>query len=100
MKYKEDYLNYQKIFEGTLKRKYKCVISVDVDASDFEEIMEYGRDYPTKTLGITLKWNVRVAINENESFGELSSLGMDLFYSMFRIKGVVPWISLESVYES
>jgi hypothetical protein len=100
MKYKEDYSNYQRIFEGTLKRKYKCVISVDVNASDFEEIMELGEDYPTKILDVNLKWNVRVALDKNESFGNLSSLGTDLFYSMFRIKGVVSWINLETVYES
>lgn len=100
MNYNTDFLKYQKVFEGTLKRKYKSIVGVSVDADAFERIMKNGRDYPIETLGVTIKWKVRVAVEENETFGNLSSLGMDLFYSMFKIKGVVPWINLETSYES
>lgn len=100
MNYNTDFLNYQKVFEGTLKRKYKSIVGVSVDAEAFERIMENGKDYPIETLGVTIKWKVRVAVEENETFGNFSSLGQDLFYSMFKIKGVVPWISLETIYES
>ena len=98
MNYNIDFLKYQKVFEGTLRRKYKSIVDVSVDAEAFEQIMENGRDYPIETLGVTIKWKVRVAVEENETFGNLSSLGMDLFYSMFGIKGVVPWISLDTDY--
>jgi len=100
MNYNTDFLKYQKVFEGTLKRKYKSIVDVSVDAESFERIMENGRDYPIETLDVTIKWKVRVAVEENETFGNLSSLGMDLFYSMFKIKGVVPWITLDTIYES
>lgn len=98
MNYNTDFLKYQKVFEGTLKRKYKSITSVEVNSKDFEEIMEYNNDFPPTHLGINIKWKVRVAIEENETFTGLSSLGQDLFYSMFKIKGVVPWINLDTVY--
>ena len=98
MNYNTDFLKYQKVFEGTLKRKYKSIVDVSVDAESFERIMENGRDYPIETLDVTIKWKVRVAVEENETFGNLSSLGMDLFYSMFKIKGVVPWVDLDTDY--
>lgn len=96
MKYKEELLQYQKVFEGTLKRKFKCITDVKVDPKSFEEIMEYGKDYPYKTLDVIVKWDVIVSIKNGENFTNLSSLGQDLFYFMFKIKGVVPWINLES----
>jgi hypothetical protein len=98
MNYNTDFLKYQKVFEGTLKRKYKSITSVEVNLKDFEEIMGYNNDYPPTHLGITIKWKVRVAIEEDENFTGLSSLGQDLFYSMFKIKGVVPWITLDTDY--
>ena len=100
MNYNTEFLQYQKVFEGTLKRKYKSIVDVSVDAETFEKIMENGWDYPIETLGVTIKWKVRVALENNESFTNFSSLGQDLFYSMFKIKGVVPWINLETIYES
>jgi hypothetical protein len=98
MKYKEELLQYQKVFEGTLKRKYKSINDVKVGPESFEEIMEYSKDYPHKTLDVIVKWDVRVSIDNDEHFTNLSSLGGELFYIMFKIKGVVPWINLESDY--
>jgi hypothetical protein len=51
-------------------------------------------------LGVTVNWKVQVSIKNNETFVNLSSLGQDIFYAMFKIKGVVPWIHLETNYES
>lgn len=98
MNYNTEFLQYQKVFGGTLKRKYKSITKVEVNPKDFEEIMEYNGDYPPTLLGINITWRVRVAIKENESFSGLSSLGQDLFHSMFKIKGVVPWINMETDY--
>ena len=100
MNYNQEYLKYQTVFKGTLKRKYKSIVDVDVDPEAFEQIMESGKDFPWQTLGVTIKWKVRVALENDETLGNLSSLGQDLFYSMFKIKGVVPWISLDTDYES
>lgn len=100
MNYNKEFLQYQTIFKGTLKRKYKSIVDVDVDPEVFEKIMENGKDFPWETLGVTVKWKVKVAIKNDETLGNLSSLGQDLFYSMFKINGVVPWISLDTDYES
>jgi len=99
MKYNEEFLKYQKVFGGTLKRKYKSITDVDVDKDAFEKIMEDGKDFPFTTLGVTVKWKVRIAVKYDESFTNFSSLGQELFYSMFRINGVTPWINLETSYE-
>jgi len=99
MKYNEEFLQYQKIFEKTLKRRHKSILEVIVDPEAFEIIMEEGKDYPWKTLGVQVNWSVKIAVEENESLSNLSSLGQSLFYSMFKIKGVVPWISLNTIYE-
>ena len=99
MKYNEEFLQYQKIFEKSLKRRYKSVFEVIVDPEAFEIIMEDGKDYPWKLLDVQVNWNVKIAIEENESLSNISSLGQSLFYSMFKIKGVVPWISLNTKYE-
>jgi hypothetical protein len=98
MNYNKEFLQYQTIFKGTLKRKYKSIVDVDVDREVFEQIMESGKDFPWQTLGVTVKWKVRVALENDETLGNLSSLGQDLFYSMFKIKGVVPWITLDTDY--
>jgi hypothetical protein len=98
MNYNKEFLQYQTIFKGTLKRKYKSIVDVDVDREVFEQIMESGKDFPWQTLGVTVKWKVRVALENDETLGNLSSLGTDLFYSMFKIKGVVPWITLDTDY--
>jgi hypothetical protein len=42
-----------------------------------------------------VEWSVREALEYNESFGNLSSLGSELFYTMFQ-KRAVPWIKLKS----
>ena len=98
MNYNKEFLQYQSIFMGTLKRKYKSIVDVDVDPEAFEQIMESGKDFPWQTLGVTVKWKVIVALENDETLGNLSSLGQDLFYSMFKIKGVVPWITLDTDY--
>ena len=100
MNYSKEKEQFQKVFGGILKRRYKSVVDVEVSPEDFEEIMEYGNDYPFKTLGIVVKWKVQVAIKNKETLGNLSSLGQDIFLSMFKIKGIVPWIHLETDYES
>lgn len=99
MKYKEEFLKYQKVFEGTLKRKYKSIVSIDIDPEAFETIIENGKDYPWQTLGVNLNWKVKIALKNDETLDNLSSLGQDLFYSMFGIKGVIPWMSLNTIYE-
>ena len=98
MNYNKEFLQYQTIFKGTLKRKYKSIVDVDVDPEAFEQIIESGKDFPWQTLGVTVKWKVIVALENDETLGNLSSLGQDLFYSMFKIKGVVPWITLDTDY--
>ena len=98
MNYNKEFLQYQTIFKGTLKRKYKSIVDVDVDPEAFEQSMESGKDFPWQTLGVTVKWKVIVALENDETLGNLSSLGQDLFYSMFKIKGVVPWITLDTDY--
>ena len=98
MNYNKEFLQYQTIFKGTLKRKYKSIVDLDVDREVFEQIMESGKDFPWQTLGVTVKWKVRVALENDETLSNLSSLGQDLFYAMFKIKGVVPWITLDTDY--
>jgi hypothetical protein len=100
MNYSKEKEQFQKVFGGILKRRYKSIVEVEVNPEDFEEIMEYGKDYPFRTLGVTVNWKVQVSIKNNETFGNLSSLGQDIFHAMFKIKGVVPWIHLETNYES
>ena len=100
MNYSKEKEQFQKVFGGILKRKYKSIVEVEVNPEDFEEIMENGKDYPFRTLGVTVHWNVQVLIKNNETFANFSSLGQDIFYAMFKIKGVVPWIHLETIYES
>ena len=38
MKYNEEFLQYQKIFEKTLKRRHKSILEVIVDPEAFEII--------------------------------------------------------------
>ena len=100
MNYSKEKEQFQKVFGGILKRKYKSIVEVEVNPEDFEVIMEYGKDYPFRTLGVTVNWDVQVSIKNNETFRNFSSLGQDIFYAMFTIKGVVPWINLDTSYEN
>jgi hypothetical protein len=93
MKYSKEKEQFQKIFGGVLKRKYKCIKSVNVDDEEFEE--SFGSEGWAPSFSVYVEWSVREALEYNESFGNLSSLGSELFYTMFQ-KRAVPWIKLKS----
>jgi hypothetical protein len=93
MKYSKEKEQFQKIFGSVLKRKYKCIKSVNVDDEEFEE--SFGSEGWAPSFSVYVEWSVREALEYNESFGNLSSLGSELFYTMFQ-KRAVPWIKLKS----
>jgi hypothetical protein len=93
MKYSKEKEQFQKIFGSVLKRKYKCVKSVDVDDEEFDASFDSESWAPSFTVYV--EWNVREALEYDESFGDLSLLGSDLFYTMFQ-KRAIPWIKLKS----
>ncbi len=92
MKYSKEKEQFQKIFGGVLKRKYKCIKSVNVDDEEFEASFDSEGWAPS--FDVYVEWNVREAINNNESFDNLSSLGSEILYTMFK-KRAVPWIKLK-----
>jgi len=93
MKYSKEKEQFQKIFGGVLKRKYKCIKSVNVDDEEFEASFDSEGWAPS--FDVYVEWDVREAINNGESFGNLSSLGSEILYNMFK-KRAVPWIKLKS----
>jgi hypothetical protein len=93
MKYSKEKEQFQKIFGSVLKRKYKCIKSVNVDDEEFEE--SFGSEGWAPSFSVYVEWSVREALEYDESFGNLSSLGSELFYTMFQ-KRAVPWIKLKS----
>jgi hypothetical protein len=94
MKYSKEKEQFQKIFGSVLKRKYKSIKSVNVDDAEFDESFDSEGWAPS--FDVYVEWNVREAIVNNESFGNLSSIGSDLFYTMFK-KRAVPWIKLRDI---
>jgi hypothetical protein len=66
---------------------------VNVDDEEFEE--SFGSEGWAPSFSVYVEWSVREALEYNESFGNLSSLGSELFYTMFQ-KRAVPWIKLKS----
>jgi hypothetical protein len=93
MKYSKEKEQFQKIFGSVLKRKYKCVKSVNVDDEEFEE--SFGSEGWAPSFNVYVEWNVREALEYDERFDDLSSLGSDLLYTMFQ-KRAIPWIKLKS----
>jgi hypothetical protein len=93
MKYSAEKEQFQKVFGGILKRKYKCIKSVNVDDEEFEESFDSEGWAPS--FNVYVEWNVREALEYGESFENLSSLGSEILYNMFK-KRAVPWIKLKS----
>jgi hypothetical protein len=93
MKYSKEKEQFQKIFGSVLKRKYKCVKSVNVDDEEFEE--SFGSEGWAPSFNVYVEWSVREALEYDERFDDLSSLGSDLLYTMFQ-KRAIPWIKLKS----
>jgi hypothetical protein len=93
MKYSAEKEQFQKVFGGILKRKYKCIKSVNVDDEEFEE--SFGSEEWAPSFNVYVEWNVSESIQNNERFGNLSSLGSEILYNMFK-KRAVPWIKLKS----
>ena len=91
MKYSTEKEQFQTVFGGILKRKYKSIKSVNVDDEEFEA--SFDSEGWATSFDVYVEWNVREAINNNESFGNLSSLGSEILYNMFK-KRAVPWIKL------
>jgi len=94
MKYSTEKEQFQTVFGGVLKRKYKCIKSVNVDDEEFEASFDSEGWAPS--FDVDIEWNVREAINNNESFGNLSSLCSEILYNMFK-KRAVPLIKLRDV---
>jgi len=67
MKYSKEKEQFQKIFGGVLKRKYKCIKSVNVDDEEFEASFDSEGWAPS--FDVYVEWDVREAINNDESFG-------------------------------
>jgi len=93
MKYSAEKEQFQKVFGGILKRKYKCIKSVNVDDEEFEE--SFGSEGWAPSFDVYVEWNVREALEYDESFDNLSLLGSEILYNMFK-KRAVPWIKLKS----
>jgi hypothetical protein len=66
---------------------------VNVDDEEFEE--SFGSEGWAPSFNVYVEWSVREALEYDESFGNLSSLGSELFYTMFQ-KRAVPWIKFKS----
>ena len=50
------------------------------------------------TFDVTINWNVSKSLEEKETFGNLSGLGSELMYNMFK-RRMIPWIKLKSEFE-
>mgnify|MGYP003342690465 CR=1 FL=1 len=98
MKYSAEKEQFQKVFEGTLKRRYKSIQSVTVDDKEFDNAFDNDSRLFALTFDVIIRWSVKKALEENESFGNLSTLGSELIYNMFK-KRMVPWIKLKSEFD-
>jgi hypothetical protein len=90
-------LQYQTVYQSTIRRKYSAIKSLIVNCEDFEEIIEGGRDFPVKFLNVTIEYDLREAIDKNQTFSGLAATGQDIFQVMFRLKGVLPWVDLQTL---
>jgi hypothetical protein len=96
MKYNEEFLKYQRVLNRAFKKKYKSFISVEIDPSDFEKVME-SKD-SVQLLNMNFNWSVSTALKENENLKDLSSYAKNIFITMFGESFVVPWMSLITKY--
>lgn len=96
MKYNEEFLKYQKVLNRAFKQKYKSFISVEIDPSDFEKVME-SKD-SVQLLNIDFNWSVATALKEGETLEGLSTYAKKIFITMFGESFVVPWMSLITKY--
>ena len=94
MKYSKEKEQFQKVYEGVLKRKYKSIKYIEINEEEFDETFE--TISWTHTFKVTIIWDVREAIREKESFGNLARIGADIFQVMFKKSGM-PWVYLKSI---
>lgn len=94
MKYSKEKEQFQKVYEGVLKRKYKSIKYIEIDEEEFDTSFESESWSPSFKVHII--WDVREAIREKENFSNLGRLGADLFYSMFK-KHALPWVYLKDI---
>lgn len=97
MNYNKECLQYQTVYQSTLRRKFSAIKNVIVNCEDFAEILEEKKDYPSKFLNLTIEYDLKEAINKNQSFAGLAATGQDIFQVMFGIKGVLPWVDLQTL---
>jgi hypothetical protein len=95
MKYKVELLQLQRVFENSLKKKYKSIKRVEVNPERFEEMMDRESDY-VFTLDIDIYWDVRVAVENDESFTKLTDTAKYFIEYVLKRPFVVPWINLKS----
>ena len=94
MKYKKEFLQFQKLFEKALKKRYKSIVDVKVNYEEFERVFEKNSVF--NLFDVTVYWDVKIAVAENEEVKGLAQLGKSIFEVMFNISAF-PWINLEKV---
>lgn len=94
MEYNLESLKYQKVLNNFFKKRYKSIISLEVNPLDFEKVIE-SRD-SIRFLNIDVYWNVVIALENDESLSGLSEYSKNIFHTMFGDSYVVPWINLKS----
>ena len=97
MNYSKECLQYQTVYQSTLKRKFSSIKNVIVNCEDFEEILEQKKNYPMTFLNVTIEYDLKEAINKKQSFTGLAATGQDIFLVMFGLKGVLPWVDLQTL---
>jgi len=91
MNYNKQLEDYQRIFEKSLKKRFKSIVRVEVDPSEFEYVMENKSTF--NMFSVKIYWDVYVAVKENETLGGITPLGSEILKFMFNIDGG-PWIDL------
>jgi len=91
MNYNKQLEDYQRIFEKSLKKRFKSIVRVEVDPSEFEYVMENKSTF--NIFSVKIYWDVYVAVRENETLGGITPLGSEILKLMFNIDGG-PWIDL------
>jgi len=95
MKYKVELLQLQRVFENSLKKKYKSIKKVEVNPERFEEMMDRESNY-VFLLDVDIYWDVRDAVENNENFEGLSETAKYFIEYVLKKPFVVPWINLKS----
>jgi hypothetical protein len=91
MNYSKQLKDYQRIFEKSLKKRFKSIVRVEVDPSEFEDVMENKSTF--NIFNVKIYWDVYVAVRENETLGGITPLGSEILKFMFNKYGG-PWIDL------